>query len=52
MVSTHFRDPWGLGSTLASLRILQPWTFGSLNHVETLDLASNYMYYLQLSKLV
>ena len=42
MVSTLFRDPQALSSTLAVLGMLQPWAFGSLNHVETLDSASNY----------
>ena len=39
MVSTLFRDPQALSSALASLGTLQPWDFGSLNHVETLDSA-------------
>ena len=42
MVSTLFRDPRVLSSTLASLGMLQPQAFGSLNRVETLDSASNY----------
>ena len=42
MVSTIFRDPQGLSSTLAALGTLQPRVFGSLNRVETLDSASNY----------
>ena len=42
MVSTLFRDPQALSSTLASLGMLQPRAFGSLNRVETLDSASNY----------
>ena len=42
MVSTLFRDPQALSSTLTSLRMLQPQTFRSLNHVETLNSASNY----------
>ena len=42
MVSTRFRDPQALSSDLASLGTLQPRAFGSLNRVETLDLASNY----------
>ncbi len=47
MVSTLFRDPPALSSTLASLGMLQPRAFGSLNRVETLDSASNY--YLEYS---
>ena len=42
MVSTLFRDPQALSSALAALGTLQPWAFGSLNRVETLDSASNY----------
>ena len=42
MVSTLFRDPPALSSTLASLGMLQPQAFRSLNQVETLDSASNY----------
>ena len=42
MVSTLFRDPQARSSTLAALGTLQPQAFGSLNRVETLDLASNY----------
>ena len=37
MVSTLFRDPQALSSALASFGMLQPWAFGSLNRVETLD---------------
>ena len=40
MVSMLFRDPRALSSTLASLGM--PWAFGSLNHIETLESASNY----------
>ena len=40
MVSTLFRDPQALSSTLASLGMLQPRAFGSLNRVETFDSAS------------
>ena len=46
MVSTLFRVPQALSSTLAVLGILQPRTFGSLNRVETLDSASNYYIYI------
>ena len=42
MVSTLFRYPQALSSTLASLGMLQPRAFGSLNCVETLDSTSNY----------
>ena len=42
MVSTLFRDPQALSSALASLQTQQPWTFRSLNRVETLDSASNH----------
>ena len=42
MVFMLFRDPQTLSSALASLGMLQSWTFGSLNRVETLDSASNY----------
>ena len=42
MVSTFFRDPQALSSTLAALGMIQPWAFRSLNRVETLDSASNY----------
>ena len=42
MVSMRYRDPHTLSSTLAVLRTLQPLAFGSLNHIETLDSASNY----------
>ena len=42
MVSTLFRYPQALSSTLASLGMLQPRAFGSLNRVETLDSTSNY----------
>ena len=42
MVSMLFRDPQALSSALASLGTLQPRAFGSLNHIETLDSASNY----------
>ena len=42
MVSMLFRDSQALSSTLASLGMPQPQVFGSLNHVETLDSASNY----------
>ena len=42
MVSTLFRDPQARSSALAALRTLQLRAFGSLNHVETLDSASNY----------
>ena len=48
MVSTIFRDPQGLSSTLAALGTLQPRVFGSLNRVETLDLASNYYVVIQM----
>ena len=54
MVSTLFRDPQALSRALASLGMLQPRAFGSLNHVETLDSASNYYllhvpYFLKIS---
>ena len=42
MVSMLFRDPQAQSSTLAALGTLQPWSFGSLNRVETLDSVSNY----------
>ena len=42
MVSMRFRDPQALSSTLALCRMLQPWTFRSLNQVDPLDSASNY----------
>ena len=42
MVSMLFRDPQALSSTLAVLGTLQPQAFGFLNHVETLDSASDY----------
>ena len=42
MVSTLFRDPQVLSSALAALGTLEPQAFGSLNHVETLNSASNY----------
>ena len=42
MVSTLFRDPQARSTALAALGTLQPRAFGSLNHVETLDSASNY----------
>ena len=42
MVSTLFRDPHALSSTLVSLGMLQPQVFGSLNCIETLDSVSNY----------
>ena len=42
LVSTLFRDPQALSSTLAVLGTLQPLAFGSLNRVETSDSASNY----------
>ena len=41
MVSLLFRDPQAL-SALVALGTLQPPAFGSLNCVETLDLAFNY----------
>ena len=41
MVSTRARDPQALSGVLAALGTLQPRAFGSLNHAETLDLASN-----------
>ena len=47
MISMRFRDPQSLSSALASLGMLQPRAFGSLNHVETLGSASNY--YLEYS---
>ena len=47
MVSTLFRDPQAWNSALTALRMLQPWAFGSLHHIETMDSASNY--YLDLS---
>ena len=42
MVFTLFRDPQARSSALTALGTLQPRAFGSLNRVETLDLASNY----------
>ena len=42
MGSTFFRYPQALSSTLALLGMLQPWAFGSLNHVDPLDSVSNY----------
>ena len=42
MVSMFFRDTQALSSALAVLGTLQPRAFGSLNHVEILDSASNY----------
>ena len=42
MGSTQFRDLQSLSSTLASLRMLQPRAFGSLNCVDPLDSVSNY----------
>ena len=45
MVSMLFIDPQALSSALAALGTLQPRAFGSLNHIETLDLASNYYLY-------
>ena len=42
MVSTLFRDPQALSSTLALLGMLQSRAFMSLNRIETLDSASNY----------
>ena len=42
MVSMLFIDPQALSSTLASLGMLQPRAFGSLNRVEPLATASNY----------
>ena len=45
MVTTSFRNPWALSSTLTTLGTLKPWALGFLNHLVTLVLASNY--YLQ-----
>ena len=42
MVSMLFRDPQALSSDLILPSSLQPRAFGSLNHVETLDSASNH----------
>ena len=42
MVSMLFRDPQARSSALAALGTPQTQAFGSLNHVETLDSASNY----------
>ena len=42
MGSTLFRDPQALSSTLTALGMLQPRTFGSLNHVDPSDSVSNY----------
>ena len=42
MVSMLFRNPQAHSSDLTLLGTLQPWAFGSLNHVETLDSVSNY----------
>ena len=36
-----------LSSTLTSLGMLQPWAFGSLNHVDPLDSVSNYHLVMQ-----
>ena len=41
MVTKRFRNPWTLSSALASLRTLQPWALGFLNHLVTLVSASN-----------
>ena len=46
MVSMLVRDSQALSSALTLLRTLQPQAFGSLHHVETLDLASKYNYYV------
>ena len=45
MVSTLLRDPQALSSILASLGMLQPWTFGSLKMHRDLGL-SLYIYYV------
>ena len=42
MGSTLFRDPQARSSALTTLGTLQPRVFGSLNHVDPLDLVSNY----------
>ena len=42
MVSTLIRDPLALSTNLTLLSSLNPWAYRSLNHMETLDLASNY----------
>ena len=42
MGSTFFGDPQALSSTVAVLRMLQPQAFGSLNHIDPMDLVSNY----------
>ena len=42
MGSTLFRDPQALSSTLASLGMLQPRAFGSLNRIDPLDSVCNY----------
>ena len=42
MVSMLFRDPQAFSSILAAFGTLQPQAIGSLNHIETLDSASNY----------
>ena len=42
MVSSLFRDPQTQSSVLALLGMLQPQAFGSLDRVQTLELASNY----------
>ena len=45
MVSMLFRDLQALSSALAALGTLQSRAIRSLNHVETLELASNYYIY-------